>query len=105
MIDTFLDAAQSLLSPRGAAILFLAVIFLGLGIGVVMSFRRTGYVELKEWLTIERINHAFDETFGIEPAPVDAERFQAAILDEHPRSRPPDGPQPEATDDTADTQS
>ena len=94
MIDGFLDAAQGLLSPRGAAILFLAVIFVGIAVGVVMSFRRTGHVDQHGWLTTERINHAFEKAFGIQPTDEEVQRFRDAILDDGPRQQPTDEPHP-----------
>jgi hypothetical protein len=90
VIDGFLEAAQSLLSPRGAAILFLAVIFVGIAVGVVMSFRRTGHMEPQGWLTSERINQAFEKAFGVQPTPEEVKRFRAAILDDAQRPHPRD---------------
>jgi hypothetical protein len=94
VIDGFLDAAQGLLSPRGAAILFLAVIFVGIAIGVIMSFRRTGHVDQQGWLTAERITRAFERAFGIQPTDEEITRFRAAMLDDAPRNHPADEPHP-----------
>ena len=81
MIDAFLDAAESLLSPQMAAVVLFAVIVFAIAIGVVLSFRRTvPPADLREWLTNERIDGAFRKTFGASPAPQDRETFRNAIL-------------------------